>query len=380
MYNIASYGVMLMDSGRMGAYSAALQSAVNADSVVLDIGAGPGIFTLLACQAGARKVYAIEPDGSIEVAREAAAANGFADRVESIQALSTEISLPERVDVIVASIQGALPLFGSSVFSLIDARTRFLKPGGVMIPLRETLLAALVSAPEFHARIIDPWESRFGFNYQPARKRAVNTSGAHRFKRESILAEPQTWAVLDYSRLQSPNAKGEAEWTLDKPCEAHGLAVWFDCETAPGVCFSNAPGVPDENVFRQTFFPWPDACKLDSGDKVAVEIRADFVSGDYIFTWNTRILSASGAERAQFRQSHLYGSNLSRDLLRKSGSAFVPQRKPEAEVDQMILQLFSEGLNLEEISRKVAGCFPQRFPEWRKALTRVGEMSVRYSE
>ena len=103
MYNIVAYGSMIADRGRTNAYATALNAAVDAASVVLDIGAGPGIFTLLACKAGARKVYAVEPDGSIEVAREAVAANGFQDRVEFIQALSTEITLPEQVDVIVAT-------------------------------------------------------------------------------------------------------------------------------------------------------------------------------------------------------------------------------------------------------------------------------------
>lgn len=129
MYNIVAYGSMIADRSRTVAYAAALRAAVTANSTVLDIGAGPGIFTLVACQAGARKVYAVEPDGSIEVAREAVAANGFADRVEFIQALSTEITLPEKVDVIVADLHGALPLFGSCVASLQDARNRFLSSG-----------------------------------------------------------------------------------------------------------------------------------------------------------------------------------------------------------------------------------------------------------
>ena len=191
MYNIVAYGSMIADRGRTGAYAAALNAAVEAESAVLDIGAGPGIFTLLACKAGARKVYAVEPDGSIEVAREAVAANGFEDRVEFIQALSTEITLPEQVDVIVASIQGALPFFGSSVLSIMDARDRFLKPGGTIIPLNETLRAAVVSAQECYHKVVDPWENCFGFDYQAARRRAVNTADGYRLPRESRISRTE---------------------------------------------------------------------------------------------------------------------------------------------------------------------------------------------
>ena len=186
--------------------------------------------------------------------------------------------------------------------------------------------------------------------------------------------------VLDYSRLNGPSARGEAAWTIGKSCVAHGLGVWFDCEAAPGIGFSNAPGVSDSNVFRQTFFPWPEPCQLEPGDNVTVEIRADFVGGEYIFGWNTEICSAGGTLKARFRQSQFQGSSFSRDILRKSGSAFVPSLKPEAAIDKMILDLFSDGINLEEISRRIAGRFPDRFPEWRKALTRVGELSVRYGQ
>ena len=70
----------------------------------------------------------------IQIAREAAHANGFADRIEFIQAMTTDIDLPERVDGIVADINGAMPMFGTSLVSMLDARARFLKTDGWLIP------------------------------------------------------------------------------------------------------------------------------------------------------------------------------------------------------------------------------------------------------
>src|SRR5579863_9313159 len=88
MYSLAGYGEMIADGVRMEAYARALRQTVKPGSVVLEIGTGPGIFAILACQLGASRVYAIEPDDIIQVAREVASANGCADRIEFLQDLS----------------------------------------------------------------------------------------------------------------------------------------------------------------------------------------------------------------------------------------------------------------------------------------------------
>src|SRR5687767_11640886 len=111
MYSIADYGAMISDDVRMGAFMRALRETVKPGAVVIDIGTGTGIFALLACRLGARRVYALEPDDAIQVAREIAAANGYADRIEFIQAMSTQVTLPERADVIISDLGGVLPWF-----------------------------------------------------------------------------------------------------------------------------------------------------------------------------------------------------------------------------------------------------------------------------
>src|SRR5262245_62129054 len=101
MYSVYFYGQMLADTPRLHAYVAALEKSVKRVSVVLDLGCGPGLFALLACKFGARRVYAVERDDVIQIARETATANGYADRIEFFQKLSTEITVPERADIII---------------------------------------------------------------------------------------------------------------------------------------------------------------------------------------------------------------------------------------------------------------------------------------
>src|SRR5262245_26248087 len=115
MYTISMYGFMIADNARMDAYVEALRRAVKPDSIVVDIGAGTGVFALLAGRFGARRVYAIEPADAIQVAREIAAANGYADRIEFIQKLSTEVTLPERADVIIYDLRGMFTFMGRHI-------------------------------------------------------------------------------------------------------------------------------------------------------------------------------------------------------------------------------------------------------------------------
>ena len=123
-YSLGSYGRMVADDIRTKAYAEALKREIKAGDVVADIGTGAGIFSLLACRFGAKRVYAFEPSGVIELAREIAAVNGFADRIEFISKKSTESSLPERVNTIVSDVRVGCCLSSIRVWFLSSMRER----------------------------------------------------------------------------------------------------------------------------------------------------------------------------------------------------------------------------------------------------------------
>ena len=313
VYSISGYGEMITDDVRMAAYSAALRQSVKPGCTVLDIGTGTGILALLACQYGASSVYAIEPDNAIEVAREIASANGYADQIHFIQKLSTEVNLPVKADVIISDLRGVLPIFQSHLPSIIDARERLLAPGGVLIPQRDTLWAAVVEAEELHADLTSAWDrNSFGLDLKSARQIVINTWQKARFKPEQLLVEHKVWTTLDYATVQSSDFSGEISWNVEKPGTAHGLCVWFDTLLSETVSFSNAPSAP-KLIYGSAFFPWPEPVALTPGDRITVFLQATLVGDDYIWCWNSRVLS--GADPAQvkadYRQSTFYGAPLS---------------------------------------------------------------------
>ncbi len=133
----------LADEVRVSAFRQAIAQVVKPGDIVLDLGAGTGILGLLACQAGARRIYSIEEGAIIELARQLFEINGYQDRVVFIKDLSMRVDLPEKVDVVIADQIGFGPEFGL-LDSLSDARDRFLKTGGRLIPARVDLFLAPV--------------------------------------------------------------------------------------------------------------------------------------------------------------------------------------------------------------------------------------------
>ena len=381
MYTIAEYGRMIADGARMEAYTRALRAAVRPDSVVVDLGAGTGIFALLACRFGARRVYAIEPDDAIEVAQEIARASGCGDRIVFLQEFSTRATLPERAGVIVSDLRGRLPFFELHLPAIVDARERFLVPGGALIPLRDVLWAAVVEAPELYAEVIGPWEQSVrGLDMRAARQMATNSLHKARVAPGQMLLEPKEWFTLDYTTVVSSDAQGRLDWKVARGGVGHGLVLWFNSVLAEGVEFSNAPGQPIQ-VYRRTFFPWPEPVALESGDRVIVDLAATLVGEDYVWRWDTCVRSRedAGRPKASFQQSTFFGAPLSPGRLRRRAANHEPALDEDGQIVLFVLSLMDGVTPIEHIARRLAEHFPKRFSRWEAALERVAELSQKYS-
>lgn len=380
MYSLAGYGHMIEDRVRFDAYARALRKAVRPGSVVIEIGTGPGIFAVLACQLGARRVYAIEPNPVIQVAREIAAANGCADRIEFIEDLSTRITLPVQADVIVSDLRGVLPLFQTHLPSVADARRRFLAPGGTLIPKRDAVWVTLAESPEPYAGVVDCWEKNvLGLNLSPARRLAVNDFQKVRLTPQQLLSQPQLWATIDYETLDSPDVRGTLNFSVQRPGTGHGIVAWFDTCLADGIGFSNAPGAP-EAVYGSMFLPWTEPESLTEGQKVSVDLAASLVENDYVWRWTTQIDSAGGSRSGRrFEQSQLAGAVISLAKLRRSASDHVPQLSEDGHVNRRVLELMDGKNSLEEIARQLTEEFPQRFTRSQQALSYAAKHSQEHS-
>jgi SAM-dependent methyltransferase len=371
---------MIADRPRVEAYAQAIAKAVGANDIVLDVGCGPGVFALLACRAGARKVYAIDSDEIVHFVRELAAANAIAaERIEFIQGDSRKVQLPERVDVIVSDIRGSLPFFGHAIASLEDARRRLLVPGGRIIPQRDTLKAALIEAKDFYSRLVSPWSlPNLGLDLSPSLPRLLNGSYSSQFGNEQLLTDSQIWAVLDYSVGAKASAAADMCFSVGRPGIAHGLCLWFDTELFENIGYSSAPG-PHKTIYGQVFLPWSEAVSVQKGQQVSVRLQSNLVGEDYIWRWETQIYAGAKNSTRHFQQSTFLGINFTPSSLRRRASDFVPSLTEEGETDRWFLHAMDGKATLQQIAQAAAQQFPTIFPRWEDALRRAAELASHFS-
>src|SRR3954447_8117949 len=95
----------LKDTQRTLTLRDAIRRVVRPGDVVIDVGAGTGILSLFAAEAGAARVYAVEVDPLLATAlRRSAALNELADRIAIVSGDARTEDLPADADVVIAEL------------------------------------------------------------------------------------------------------------------------------------------------------------------------------------------------------------------------------------------------------------------------------------
>jgi protein arginine N-methyltransferase 1 len=378
MYSLAEFGLMIADAGRFGAYAEAIARAVRPGDTVAEIGCGPGVFSLFACQAGARRVFAIESEDSIYFARQLAAANGFTDRIEFFQSDSRKTELPESVNVIISDLRAVLPLYDHAIPSLEDARLRLLVTGGTMIPQRDILKAAVIEADEYYSRLVSPWRKSVPVDFSPLVLPTLNQAYSSSFTDDQLLTQEQNWSLLDYTVGAATRASAELDFHVAREGTAHGVCLWFETELFEGIGYSSRPGAAG-TVHGQLFLPWLEPVAVEKGQKIHLGLHADLVGRNYIWRWETRICATAKKAEFHFQQSTFQGASFSSQLLRQAAVDYVPQLSEAGRADLWMLERMDGSVCLERIAQSAAERFPRLFSSWREAFLRAANLSREFS-
>jgi protein arginine N-methyltransferase 1 len=354
----------------VSAYERALRDIVKPGDIVCDLASGTGILGMLACRAGASRVYAVEETAIAGLARDLANSNGFAGTIVNVRGHSRSITLPERADVIVCDQVGGFGLESDIVELFRDARGRFLRDGGQVIPSRLELVIAAVEHAGLRRRL-EFWTSRpAGFDFTPAANIAANTGYPFRLKPEHLLSSPAVGATIDLHADVTLPVHISATISATRDGVLHGIGGWFVAHLSPRVTMTNSPLSPDRIYRRPIFFPIDRGVPVKRGTPIDVAMR--ILPTETMYVWEVSV------EEARFRHTTLRGMLLAREDLERTNPRYVPKLTRAGEARMTVLQFADGHRTLAEIERCVYERHKDFFASPAHAALFVAEVVTRY--
>jgi SAM-dependent methyltransferase len=365
----------LSDEVRTFAYRCAIQEVVKPGDVVLDLGCGTGIFGFYACQAGAKRVYAIDDNGLIELAARFARDNGFADRITFIGGLSTTLELPERVDVAIAEQLGRLGPEAGIFRFFADAHRRLLKPGGRLIPSRIDIWTGPVEYPEGR-REISFWEKNpAGYDFTAAARMARSLPLSAGFQTRDILAAPRLIASAALAADEAKPFGGETTLAAERAGLLDGLCGWFEAQLAPNVRLTNSTLAPVRMERPNVFLPLERPVAVDPGDIIAIKLR--IVPEQCLAAWQVTVTGRTGNLKTRTQTSSLGGLLLPRDEVGKIHPTSMPVLDGRHDAYRTTLNLCDGVRSIADIATELCQRHPDLFGTQRAAEDFVGAVIVR---
>jgi protein arginine N-methyltransferase 1 len=272
---------MLADELRTTSFLSAIEATVKPGDVVVDIGTGTGVLSVFAAKAGASRVYAIEQDPIIAVAREIASRNGLSDTITFVEGGSLEVELPEKADVLVSETIGNMALDEGIITWITDAKERFLRPEGIAIPLDIDVIASLICVPAEYEQIERWARPLLGLDFAPLRHVARNNVHWVDLSRAEFATRPVSLFSTDFTGDPVPMSTVTTVEAI-KDVNVHGIGVWFRSSLTADIHITNeAPNaVPS---WEHGFLPLNAPMPVRRGEAIEMEVGSSTNGADWVW-------------------------------------------------------------------------------------------------
>jgi len=285
---------MLEDNIRTSTYNSAIlsNSSLFKDKTVCDIGAGSGILSYIAVQAGASKVYAVEASNmSLRIKRLIRSCPEknpwLTDKIEVVTSKIEEPNLPiPKVDILISEPIGVLLVHERMIESYLYARDHYLKPGGAMFPSSGTIFLAPCTDASLWSQTMSKvrfWEQTnfYGVDFTPLSQVAKDELFAMPvvgcFDPRTVMASPNSYKI-DFYTIKNEEIVDiliPIEWKISFTGIIHGIAGWFNINFDPPVKTDHSPSYyistspsSERTHWHQARFLFKEPLAVNAGETV----------------------------------------------------------------------------------------------------------------
>lgn len=279
----AHFGIheeMLKDSVRTGSYRNAIinNPQLFKGKTVLDVGCGTGILSMFAAKAGAKHVVGIDMSNIIDQAQKIIVANGFKDTITLVKGKLEEADLPiKEFDIIVSEWMGYFLLYESMLDTVILARDKYLKPGGLMFPDEATLYVAAIEDSDYKEEKINFWDNVYGFDYSCIKDIALKEPLVDTVELKAVVTDPCLIKHIDLLTVKKEDLTFSAPFSIKARRDdyVHAYLAWFDiafkaCHKP--VTFSTGPHAKYTH-WKQTVFYTPETIIVSADENITGELH-----------------------------------------------------------------------------------------------------------
>ncbi|MEL7444664.1 MAG: methyltransferase domain-containing protein [Pseudomonadota bacterium] len=337
---------------RSAKYRQAIQAVLKPEGSVADLGCGVGVLGMFCLEAGAKAVWGIDKSDAIELARESARQAGLSKQYHCIADSTFRAELPDQVDLIICDHVGFFGFDYGMIEMLDDARRRFLKPGGAVMPQALGLVVAGVSSDACAQKAAAWTAEQIPDQFRWLDEHHRNSRHHHSYAQDDFISEPVVLGEITLDEEVPELFKFQCTLTMQSDGQFDGVAGWFDCHLGGGVRMSNSPFAPDSIERAQAFLPAETSFEVERGDEVGFSLtfRRDLTLTSWtitppgahprqsLSTWKSKILRPEDLVQRSARAPELNAQGVARAFILSK----IDGKRLAAEIEDLVLSEYPD--------------------------------------